>query len=125
MCMQHTVKICSALKDCGGPALEPSFVNAETFRFTQSHRTFDHILKLANVARPIIGLQEIHRFLLDGPKPFSNPLSKSRNEILRKHRNICHTLAQRGHRDRYDVQSVEEVVAKLAFAHELFKIAVS
>ncbi len=104
-------------------SLEPRLIHNKGFGVAQDNGTLNDVLELANISRPAIGLENLHRPLFDGSDFLSDPLAKPCDEILGEHRYIRHAFAQRGHRDRHDVQPIKEVLAKLAFAHELLGIA--
>src|SRR5260370_14573696 len=52
----------------------------------------------------------------------SGLFSEAVNEVLDKQGNVCCAIAQRRHLNRHDIQSVKEILAKLAFGHERVQI---
>src|SRR5437016_13070965 len=46
--------------------LEPRLVDCEGLAVAQHHGPLDHVLQLAHVPWPVVGLKQFHRLLLDG-----------------------------------------------------------
>src|SRR5205823_1718002 len=70
------------------------------------HRAFDHVLELADVARPVVGarpLDETRRDAVEGAAELARGLGR---EVLHQARNVVAPLAQRRDRDRKDVEPV-------------------
>src|SRR5439155_18405988 len=84
----------------------------------------DHILQLAHVAWPVVGLQQLQRLLSDGTDPLSGLLGVALDQVFRQDRNVDHALAQRRDPDGEDVEAIEEVLAERATRYRALEIAV-
>src|SRR5438105_2689162 len=81
------------------------------------------VLELADVARPGIPEQPVHRGRAQA-QGAALPLGEPAEEMLGQARNILPALAQRRERDRNYVEAIEEVLAELALVDHLLEIAV-
>ena len=90
----------------------------------QDHHPLDHVLELADVAGPLVGLKELLELLRrDAPRPVV-PARVAVDEELREVRDLVAPLAQRRHGDLDDLEPVVEILAELAPQHHLLEIAV-
>src|SRR5580700_2544114 len=48
----------------GSHVSEPGLIYKESLPFRQNYRPLDYILQFADVARPIVGVEELHRLLV-------------------------------------------------------------
>ena len=90
----------------------------------QHHRALDDVLQLADVARPVVFLQQIQRLggqLEVGLLVF---LAVLLEEVLDQQRDVVLALAQRRQLHGDDVQPVVQVLAELAFVHHVAQIDV-
>ena len=78
----------------------------------QHHRALDHVLQLADVARPVVLHQQVERRSGQLETGFAVLLAVLREEVLREQRDVVLPLAQRRQVDADDVQAVEEVLAE-------------
>src|SRR5665213_1825284 len=105
------------------PSLETRFVHCKRTRVTQCDSTLNHILQLADIPRPLVVLHQPQSPVFDGLKLLPHLFSKSGNEVFDKNGNVGYTLAERWHRDWYDIQPVQEILAEFTFAYKLFEVA--
>ena len=83
------------------------------------------ILQLADVAWPVIGGEELHRFGRDVADLPAELAGFSRDDVGGQERDVLRPLAQRRHVDRENGQAVVEVAAEAALAHGLRQVAVA
>src|SRR5271156_2607077 len=99
-------------------------VDIKKFSFSHHARVADDILKLSNVTRPWISCQPA----LGPPGQTRNWLlvfsGKFLHEIPLQKRKIFTATGERGQSDFDDGETVVKVLAKLAFPHHGFQIAV-
>ena len=90
----------------------------------QDQRPFDHVLELADVARPGVFEENAERF---GGKPvggFREPTAEAIQERVREQRDIGLSFAQRGDDQRDHVEAVIEVLAESPRGDHLLEVAV-
>src|SRR5258706_11970992 len=97
-----------------GAGREPSLVDPERLSGAQDHRPLDDVLKLADVARPIVRLAELQRLLVDPADLLSRLFRIAADEVVHEERQVALALAQGRDLDGEDVQPVEEVRTKVA-----------
>src|SRR5580704_8068007 len=90
----------------------------------ENHCTFDLILELADVARPIVLLEQIHGGRINFTDLLLLALACDRQEASRQQRYIAPTRAQRWNLDRESTQAVVEIGAKPAGRDPGLEIAV-
>ena len=107
----------------GGAAAEPvgQVAGDDDAGRVQGERARDHVLELAHVARPVVGLQERARLGRDR-RALAAPVL--RREVLGEERHVLAPVAQRRDPDRDDVEPVVEVLAELAGLHRRLEVAV-
>src|SRR5579862_4615221 len=76
---------------------QPALVNDEFVGVGNNHRPLDHVLQLANVPRPRVGLQVIESPLADPPESLPCLPRVTADEVLYQHRNIFPPVPQRWH----------------------------
>ena len=59
------------------------------------HRTFQHILELSDVPRPLVGCQDVHRLRLDPFHGHTQALSMSLEEVSHEQGDLLRAMAQR------------------------------
>ena len=87
-------------------------------------RPLDHVLELAHVTGPGMSLEPRQGFGFD---PLERTLAvppEAAQEMMRKQAHVARPLAQRRQDDRDYVDTVEEIVAKLALPDQLGGIAI-
>ena len=78
----------------------------------KNNGAFNHILKLAHVAGPVVSQEPRHRLWIEGemrPLEFYPDL---RQEMLRQQMNVLAPVSQWGDRDGKNMETVEQVRAK-------------
>jgi hypothetical protein len=90
----------------------------------QDHGPLDNILKLANIAGPLVAHQALHRSL----RHAVDPLSKFPRESLKKKHDkfwdIGPTVSQWGHLQGKDIQAVEQVGAEASGLYGFVEVTV-
>ena len=76
----------------------------------EDHGALDQVLQLADVARPVVARQRLHRLGRDRLDRLLHPPRELLREVAHQHRDVLAPLAQRRHVDREDVEPVEEVL---------------
>ena len=84
----------------------------------------DGVLELAHVAGPRRVHEHRHRLRRDAVDALARAARVPPDEVLDEQRDVLAALAQRRHRDRDDVQPVEQILLELAFADQLPQVAV-
>src|SRR4029077_8326297 len=90
----------------------------------QNHPSHDYVLQLADVARPIIGVEEFHGFLVDISNLLTRFLSVTVDQVADQQRNITNTLAQCRQSNRKNVETVKQVLTELAFSHRRGEVSI-
>jgi hypothetical protein len=90
----------------------------------ESTGALDHVLELADVARPGIGLEARQRALVDPAKQRLTVPPVAPEEVVREERHVPRPLPERRQRHRDHVDPIEEVVPKLPLPDEFHSIAV-
>lgn len=104
--------------------MQPCLFHNESIGITQDHGALNHVLKLPDVSRPVISLEELRRSLIDPTNGFAYLGTVSCDEILSQEKNILPALAKRRYVDRKDVQAIKEVRAEVPGANCSPEIAV-
>ena len=84
----------------------------------------DDVLKLSNIAGPVIRLQEIQGALADAMDPLAHAPGIPVNEVLNEKRNVRSSFAQRRHLERKHVQPVVQVGSEGLLGDGLLQVAV-
>src|SRR6266850_6388513 len=100
-----------------GPRGQPALVDRELVGVRDDHRPFDHVLQLANVPGPRVGLEAIERPLADPTKGPAGLPRVAPDEVLHQDRNVFPPLSQRGHLEWEHVESIEEILAEYSLGH--------
>jgi hypothetical protein len=93
--------------------LQPRLFHKERVGVAEYHGSFDDILKLPDIPRPVIALEELRCPPLHPSNPLARFSSVTFDEVLGEQKNIFRALAQRGHMDWKDIQPVEQIQTKL------------
>src|SRR4030095_9336056 len=80
---------------------------------SQDHRPLKQVLQLANVTRPAVIHQGLHRLDRNPLNVLFHLLSKLVHKERHQQSNVIATLAKWRHRDGKEVEPVAEIVAKL------------
>ena len=84
----------------------------------------DCIFEFAHIARPRMSRQPLQRQIRKPDDRSAVFRRKTPQEVHRQKWNVRTPVAQRGHMDRTDVQTIEEVFSKSSFLHALAKAAI-
>src|SRR5262245_35933922 len=79
------------------------------------------MFKLADVARPSITRQCLHRIPINPRDILAKFSLESLNEVISKQRNIFGAIGQREYGDREHIKSVIQIQPKFAFVDELIQ----
>ena len=90
----------------------------------QQDGAFDNVFQLAHVAAPLIFLEKGQRFFGDGVDGFIIFPAVFVHEIFSQHGNVFRPLPEGGQLNGNDVQPIVQILAKLVFFHQGFRIAV-
>src|SRR6185312_4438142 len=85
---------------------KPRLIDRERLALAQHDSTLDYVLELAHVARPVIGLQQLQRRLLDIADALAGLLGEAIDQIFDQDGNVLRALAERRQPDGKDVQAV-------------------
>src|SRR5262249_3508117 len=102
---------------------EPRLVHSKAVRVGQDDCPLNYVLKLTNIARPLIRLEEFQGSLIDCSELLSSLASKSGDEVFDEQGNVSRALPQRGHLNRHNIQSIQEILAKLSFRYQRVQIS--
>ena len=103
---------------------QPQLGGADLLFFTQQYRVMQSVLQLANIARPGVLHQPCQRLRGQTANRTTQTAGVEREKMVRQHRNILATLAQRRQRHDGDIQPVVEVFAETTLADGLHQIHV-
>src|SRR5260370_3724805 len=78
-----------------------------------------------NVARPGVHLEPFESFPIDCSELLSSLFPEAINKVPDKQGNVWCAVAQRGHLNRDDIQSIQEILAELTLAHHRVQITMS
>ena len=73
---------------------EPGFIHKESLPFRQNYRALDYILQLADVARPIVCVEEFDRLLVYVSNLLAQFLGVAVDQVSDQQGNIINALAQ-------------------------------
>src|SRR5262249_24555214 len=104
--------------------LKPHLVYRQSLAFAQNHCSLAHILQFANIAGPLVCLQQLHGSLLNIFNLFSRLARVPLGEIFHEQWNICFALTQRGHVDGKHIEPIKKVTAEGARADCLLQITI-
>src|SRR5512143_1131530 len=91
----------------------------------EDRRPLNHVLKLADIAGPVVARQPLHARLAEAVEALGPPLGKCGQEEGHEERNVPAALPQRRHPNRKDVQAVEQVRAEGSGADGFLEVAVA
>src|SRR2546426_11423920 len=74
------------------------------------HEAFHHVAELAHVPGPVVGDEVAERLARDGLEPLAVLPAEERDEVVHEQRDVVLALAQGGHLDRDDIETVVEVL---------------
>ncbi len=103
---------------------QPGVAERQRRAAREDHRALDHVLQLAHVARPVVGLQQTHDVGRNVVDALAQRAAEAIDQVADQRRNVAAPLAERRQRDRKHVQAVVEVAAEPAAAHLLGQVAI-
>jgi len=83
--------------DLAGAGVSQLASTRNTSESLRNHRPLDHILELANIARPVIRLEQIERVLTDTPNSLASFLRVSFDQIFHEQWDVTAPITKRGH----------------------------
>src|ERR1022692_500045 len=92
--------------------------------FAQDDHAFDHVLELADIAGPVPVLQHSHSLVRDGLNVFAHACGMLAQKMMNQDWNVGSPLAQRRQADRKNIETVEQIFAKLSVRNVLMQIAI-
>src|SRR5215469_2223813 len=99
---------------------EPLLIDRKGFGFTNNYRPFNHVLKLANVARPRIGPKYFKALLVDTSYLLSYLARIAIDEVLDQHWNIFFSFVQGRNFNGKHVEPIKQITAESALGHSDF-----
>src|SRR5712675_453507 len=91
---------------------QPGFIYTKGFPITQNHRALDYILQLANVARPVVSLEQIQGSLIYVSNLFTSCLRVTIDQVTDQQRNVVNALAQCRNSNRKNIETVEQILSE-------------
>src|SRR5438552_17147110 len=85
--------------------------------FRQNHRTLDYILQLADVARPIVCVEELDRLLVYVSNLLAQFFGVAVDQVSDQQGNIANALAQCRQSNRKNVEAVKQILTKPDLRH--------
>src|SRR5882724_4741269 len=104
--------------------LHPGGVDRKRVAVAEQHCPLDDVLQLANISRPVIGLEQFQRIPFDTPNFFAGFLCVALDEILDQKRNVVRAIAQRGKMNRENIQAIKKILAERAGCNRGLQIAI-
>src|SRR5438552_3487761 len=101
--------------ELGEMELERKILLGDLFLVADRHDTLDEVLQFADVAGPVISLQDCERRFRHSRDAFVEPLGVATHETLGQDRNVLGPFAQGWQPDGNDVDAVVEIIAKPLF----------
>src|SRR6266436_5004231 len=101
----------------GSNRRQPCFIYTKGFPIAQNHGALDYILQFANVARPVVSLEQVQSSLIYGSKPFAGCLCVTIDQVFDQQRNVVDALTQRRDSNRENIEAVEQILSEGAFRH--------
>jgi hypothetical protein len=74
---------------------QPRVIDAEYVVGTQYHGSLDHVLQLANIARPLVVVKEVQCLFVGASEYSANLVCIPTDEVLKKHCNILPPFSKR------------------------------
>src|SRR5690349_20265666 len=99
-------------------------VNAEHVAGAEHDRALEHVLELADVAGPVVSLEDRESLRRDPPNVLAEILAELLQEMRDEQRNVLASLAQRRQVDREHVQTIEEVLSHHPVSHRGLEVAI-
>src|SRR5262249_10687292 len=103
---------------------KPRWLDGKHATGAQDHGSLDDVLQLADVPRPIVGLQQVERLLVDGPERLAGLSAVALNEVFDQHQDVFPPLSERRHLDREYIEPIEQVRAEAPICHRRFQVTI-
>src|SRR5262245_13302402 len=103
---------------------KPRWIDGKHTTGAQDHGSLRDVLQLADVPRPIVGLQKVERLLVDGPERLAGLSAVALDEVFDQHKDVGLPLSERWHLDRKYIEPIEQVLAKAPIGHRSRQVAV-
>src|SRR5260370_2799050 len=118
-------KDCNQWSSRGGSIVckwsQPGFIYDKVFRITQYHGALDYILQFANVARPVVILEQFQGSLIDVFDFLTSRVCVTIDQIFDQQRNVVDALTQRWDLNRENIKPVDQVLSERAFTHTVIQ----
>src|ERR1700751_511635 len=101
----------------GSHVREPGLLYKESLPFRQNHRPLDYILQLADVARPIVCVEQFDGLLVYVSNLLAQFFGVAVDQVSDQQGNITNALAQCRQSNRKNVEAVKQILTKPAFGH--------
>src|SRR5262245_17381743 len=92
--------------------VERQIVELDDRPLRQDHAALDHVLELAHVARPAVGLERRQRFGRRPLDPLVEAAIVTANEVIDEERHVLDPLPEWRDDDRHDVEPLVQIVAE-------------
>ena len=96
---------------------QPGRVDGKDLARAHNHGPLDHVLQLTDVARPVVVLQQLQRFLVDRVEALSRPGGVALHEVLDEGQEVVCPFPERWHVDGKDIEAIEQVLAETSIGH--------
>src|SRR5262249_4441819 len=100
------------------------FIHGESLSVAQDHSSFDHVLKFANVARPLVFSEHLQSSLLNILYLFPGLAGVALGEVLHEQGDVLFPLPQWRAIDRKHIESIKEILTKRASVDHSRQVAV-
>src|SRR5580704_2755640 len=114
----------SRCRQFGSYVREPGLIHEESLPFRQNYRPLDYILQLADVARPIVSVEEFNRLLVYAPNLLAQFLGIAVDQVSDQQGNIAIALAQCRQANRKNVEAVKQILTKPALGHRCSQVSI-
>ncbi len=105
--------------------VEGQILDADRPLLGEDDGPFDDVLQLAHVASPFVVEQGPHRPVGDARDVPTHLPGVLVNEMVDQQGNVLLALAQRRKGEAHDIESIQQIFAKLAGGHHFFEVAVA
>ena len=107
------------VEDAGREGLEMDLVGGR-----QRHRALHHVLQLSHIPGPGVRQQRLHRLRRDAHGMAAGARGEEAQEVGRQEGDVLAAIAERGHLDRDDVETVIQILPERAHPDELGRVLV-
>src|SRR5712671_876011 len=98
-------------------ACKPGFIDRKGFPIAHDHRALNDVLQFANVARPVIPLEQVESIFANRSNLFTGFSCVTIDQVFHEQLNIVNALAQCRQSNWENVEPVEQILPKRAFSH--------